>query len=314
VDERLGMVHLSTNQWGMVTVRRLHFYLTTLLDDTHASPTTGKCSKRIQVTKRTRYLEVTAKVYIVNIQDTVPTSLHNYISGIWLSFLSLPRHIQILTGDIPALPTPLSFDLDEPVDLIIVTDGSVLFGVGYHRWVLATTDETILLRGGGPDDGTQSLMTSYRSELGGLVAGLTFMSTLFRTGTIHIRSVGLLCNNESSVTAARRPKTDSIFHNKKCDWDRIVTIQYFIMRWCNGIAFSFHWVKGNTYIIDRPLIRGERLNAEADLQADVIHAQSKGPIAARPNYAHWDIEEVSLSTRGRKVTSEMKSQLTSHIH
>jgi hypothetical protein len=64
------------------------------------------------------------------------THIHNYTSGIGISFLALPRHIQRLTGDIPALPTP--FDFDEPVDLIIATDGSVLFGVRYHGWVLAT--------------------------------------------------------------------------------------------------------------------------------------------------------------------------------
>jgi hypothetical protein len=96
-----------------------------------------------------------------------------------LSFIALPRNIQRLTCDIPALPTPAPFDFDKPVDLIISTDGSLLFGVEYHGWVLSTKEETILLRGGGPDDGIQSLMTSYRSELGGLVAGLAVLGTLF---------------------------------------------------------------------------------------------------------------------------------------
>jgi hypothetical protein len=64
-----------------------------------------------------------------------PTRIHTYTSGIGLSFLTLPRHIKRLTGDIPALPTPPPFDLDEPVDLIIATDGSVLFGVGYDGWI-----------------------------------------------------------------------------------------------------------------------------------------------------------------------------------
>jgi hypothetical protein len=39
-----------------------------------------------------------------------------------------------------------------------------------------------------------------------------------------------------------------------------------------------------------------------------------GPIAARLNCAHWDIEEASLSIRGSKVTSDMKTQLTSQMH
>jgi hypothetical protein len=37
-----------------------------------------------------------------------------------------------------------------------------------------------------------------------------------------------------------------------------------------GIALSFHWVKGHADRIDGPLTRDERLNIEADMQADVI--------------------------------------------
>jgi hypothetical protein len=90
-----------------------------------------------------------------------PTHIHKYTSGIGLSFLALPRHIKRLTGNIPALPTTIPFDFEEPAYLIIATNGSVLFVVGYHGWVLATKEETILLCGGGTDDRIQSLMTSY---------------------------------------------------------------------------------------------------------------------------------------------------------
>jgi hypothetical protein len=115
------------------------------------------------------------------------------------------------------------------MDLIIATYGLVLFGVGYHGWVLATKEETNLLCGGGPDDGIQSLKTSYRSELGGLVSGLAVLGTLFRTGTIDIRSVRFLRDYESAVTSARRPKSDSIFQNTKFGWVLIVAIQDLIV-------------------------------------------------------------------------------------
>jgi hypothetical protein len=277
-------------------------------------PQPHRFSHRIQVTQRTHYHEVAAKVNIVCKTNEVPTHIHNYTSGIGLSFLALPIHIQRLTGDIPALPTPPPFDLDEPVDLIIDTDGSVLFGVGYHGWVLATKEETILLRGGGPDDGIQSLMTSYRSELGGMVAGLAVLGTLFRSGAMNIRSIRFICDNESAVTTARGPKSESIFDNTRCDWDLIATIQDIIVRWCKWIALSFHWVKGHADLIDRPLTRCERLNIEAEMQADVIRAQACGPLVACPNFPHWDIETASLFIQGSKVTSDMKNQLTLQIH
>jgi hypothetical protein len=103
-------------------------------------PQPNRFSHRIQVTQRTHCHEVAAKVNIVCRSNVVPTHIHTYTSGIGLSFLALPRHIQRLTGDIPALPAPPSFDFDEPVDLIIATNGSVLFGLGYHGWVLSTKE------------------------------------------------------------------------------------------------------------------------------------------------------------------------------
>jgi hypothetical protein len=116
------------------------------------------------------------------------------------------------------------------------------------------------------------------------------------------------------VTAARIPKSESIFHNTICDWDLIATIQDLIVRWCKGIALSFHWVKGHADRIDRPLTRDERLTIEVEIQADVIRAQARGPIAARPKCPHWDIEAASLFIQGSKVRSDMKNQLTSHMH
>jgi hypothetical protein len=104
-------------------------------------PRPNHFSHRIQVTQRTQYSEVAAKVNTVHRKNVGSTPIHNYTSGIGLSFLALPRHIQQLTGDIPALPTPSLFDFDEPVDLIIATDGSVIFGVAYHGWVLGTKEE-----------------------------------------------------------------------------------------------------------------------------------------------------------------------------
>jgi hypothetical protein len=102
-------------------------------------------------------------------------------------------------------------------------------------------------------------MTSYGSELGGLV--LAVLDTLYHAGIIHIQYVRFICDNESAVTAAKRPKSDSIFHSTKGEWDLIKTIQDLTVRWCDGITFSFHWAKGHTDLINRPLTRADFLTA-----------------------------------------------------
>jgi hypothetical protein len=72
----------------------------------------------------------------------------------------------------------MGWDPTTLVSIIIATDGSVTFGAGYHSWIVTAEEEDILLQGGGPDDGDLFLMQSYRSELGGVAAGLTVLGTL----------------------------------------------------------------------------------------------------------------------------------------
>jgi hypothetical protein len=94
----------------------------------------------------------------------------------------LPRHVQRLVGDIGALDVPDNWDSNEPCDLLVATDGSVVFGGGYHSWVITTMDEHVILSGGGPDDGEPLIMTSCRSELGGFASALAVMGMLERSG------------------------------------------------------------------------------------------------------------------------------------
>jgi hypothetical protein len=40
-------------------------------------------------------------------------------------------------------------EVTEDQDIIVATDGSAVFGVGYHSWVVTTDNEQVLLTGGG---------------------------------------------------------------------------------------------------------------------------------------------------------------------
>jgi hypothetical protein len=59
---------------------------------------------------------------------------------------------------------------------------AALFGVCYHSLLVSTKNEHILLLGGGPDDGSPLYITSYRSELGGICAGLAVIGVFARFG------------------------------------------------------------------------------------------------------------------------------------
>jgi hypothetical protein len=56
--------------------------------------------------------------------------------------------------------------------LLMCSDGSYdpKTKKGSHGWVLSDTNKTILAQGLGPADGHPTLMSSYRAELGGLIA------------------------------------------------------------------------------------------------------------------------------------------------
>jgi hypothetical protein len=108
----------------------------------------------------------------------------HYQSEIGDSFHSLPKHVRRLVGNIPKLALPADLDLTELQDLIVETDESILFDAGYHSWVVSTKDEDKIISRGGPDSGAKNQMTSYRSELGGVCAGMAVIGTMARVVTM----------------------------------------------------------------------------------------------------------------------------------
>jgi hypothetical protein len=160
----------------------------------------------------------------------------------------------------------------------------VTLGVGYHSWIVATEDEDILLQGGGPDDGNLFLMQSYRSELGGVAAGLAVLGTLSMPGLIKIASTTFLCDNASVIFLANSPLTDSIFHWTRGDHDLVSTIKYLQENWCRGMDITYEWVKGHADDLNRELTQAERLNVIADEQCDVYMLAGHGAQGHQQDY------------------------------
>jgi hypothetical protein len=162
-----------------------------------------------------------------------------YTSGIGDSCQTLPRHMQQLVGNITNLELLNGSEENEEQDFIVATDGSVFFGVGYHSRVVATDNEKVILKGGGPDDGDQLLMTSYRSEVGGIANVLAVIGTLVRSGKSKVESVKLVCENEAAVKVCTRKRTQRVFHRTEGDHDLVSTIQYLQDTWCQDVDIKY---------------------------------------------------------------------------
>jgi hypothetical protein len=102
----------------------------------------------------------------------------------------------------------------------------LVFGVGYHGWILALDNEEIITSGGGPDDGASAYMTSYRSELGGIITGMMAIGMLHRSGLVCFRHIKFGCDNSTVIIAAKRTVTQSVFHRLKSDYYLISTMRF----------------------------------------------------------------------------------------
>jgi hypothetical protein len=78
-------------------------------------------------------------------------------------------------------------------------------------------------------------MISYRSELGGICAGLVVIGVLVRSGRINIRTVQLVCDNEAAVKRGNQKLTSSIYHNTESDWDLLKTFHSLQDEWYKEI-------------------------------------------------------------------------------
>jgi hypothetical protein len=288
-----------------VNIGRLRFQV-----EAHSCDEPIQYSHVVEVCERARYMEIAGKHKIKETQTPVTEHVIEYTSGIGDSCHKLQRHIQILVGNIPELEVPNGMDVTVEQDIIVATDVSVVFGVGYHSWVVATDKDQLLLTCGGPGDGDQLLMMSSRSEVGGIASVLAVIDALVRSGKTKVKAVKLVCDNESSIKACKRKHTQSVFHRTECHHDLISTIHYLQEHWCQDTDVNYEWVKGHADDLNRDPTKLERMNIVADELCDVIRETVSGTFGARPNCGIWPSKMCTLFIRGVKVTINWKERLT----
>jgi hypothetical protein len=147
--------------------------------------------------------------------------------------------------------------------------------------------EQVLLTGGGPDDGDQLLMTSYRSELGGIASRLAVIVTLVTSGRIKVKMVKCVCDNEAVIKACNIKRTQSLCHRTEGDNDLISTIHFLQEHWCQDTDIHYEEVNGQADELNQDPKKLELLNIVADEICDAIRETARGPFGARPNCGLW---------------------------
>jgi hypothetical protein len=118
-----------------MNIGRLRFQV-----DAHSCNAPNQYTHVVNVCGRVRYMEIVSTHKISEKQIPTPENPIEYTSGGGESCRILPRHIQRLVGNIPDMDVPSGWDNDEEHEIIVATDGSVVFGVVYHSWIVATNN------------------------------------------------------------------------------------------------------------------------------------------------------------------------------
>lgn len=109
------------------------------------------------------------------------------------------------------------------------TDGSTCPDTGNssHSWVFANGLDQIVCSGAGPDDGHPTLMSSYRLELGGLLASV-YIFIPYATIITLISKVTLYCDNKGALTNALKRAPPGISPYTTSDYDLLGLLRHFI--------------------------------------------------------------------------------------
>lgn len=117
---------------------------------------------------------------------------------------------------------------------------------------LFARDGIPLIQGAGPIDGHLLLITSYRTELGGITAVLYILLLIVRSAKLTTGTVTIYCNNKAAIEAifAENPRR-GIYPMLKPDYDFISIAR----EMCNKMPITIveRWVKGHYKGDDRQI-------------------------------------------------------------
>ena len=250
------------------------------------------------------------------IPDTTPPHAH-----IWdqdptaHAFVDTPDFYKRLLGTKPLSSNEVEQDIATNLELetlVACSDGSFNpdKAVGGHGWIISTKDKQVIIEGAGPADGNPSSMSSYRTELGGLVAVLYI---IFRICTHYHITAGKLiyhCDNKGVLSNVFSSPPVTITSSLQTDFDLVLTAKRLIT--LIPVTIVAEWVKGH-YDGDTRAYKHD-LNDRADYLATSFTKQPptglhprRLPITA-PNYG------ARLLYEGSTITTNLRTTMSKALH
>ncbi len=174
-------------------------------------------------------------------------------SGIWktcnvsLIFADTPTFFQRLIGADPPTTEDCS-TIAEEIRLstfLACSDGShnPTLAIASHSWVFGNGLQQILASGAGPDDGHPRLLSSYRSELGGILSVLYIVHRICQSYNISAGKVVLYCDNKGALRNAFKDNPPGISPTSAADYDILRLARRYIQ--LIPVSISGEWVKGH---------------------------------------------------------------------
>jgi len=171
-----------------------------------------------------------------------------------------PTFYQHIIGPTPPTAfqcTELATTLQEDIELLECSDGSYVEETGdsYHGWILASDKRKTIAEGSGPGHGHPDLLSSYRSELCGILAILYIVQRVCHSHRITSGTLHMYCDNKSALlkTVTTGPRGISPFFSADYDLITLIRLQTTLL----SISVVGEWVKGH--------FTGERREYKHDL-------------------------------------------------
>ena len=125
--------------------------------------------------------------------------------------------------------------------LVVATDGGVN-GTAGMGWLISATDGTVLTKGYGPVFGRD--VTSYRAELFGILAAITYLQKAKTYHGLPLPTITLYCDNKSAIkqTAKIHKATSKssllrgLVHPLTADYDVLNEIAVTFEAWTTPIS------------------------------------------------------------------------------